>query len=1139
MTHWPALLKRDDTNIQRFVSHDASTEIICALTNSFVQLHDVPWEQMQALASEYADAHDAAFHRFFLQPNISVRKPAGKVTRSLSKQSLHSPEALQIQTQNKQKNGKIGSVSGWYCTSAALSRALQAHELLDGYKSRPKTITAAWHILSETIDVQTRVVDTMISGHLRNMDWIIPSYRIDDLYASEQVLALARTSTSTEEFLGKVCAPLVEWFADPVRKGRNGVDTYRTRRPVALLWFAMWLTERGYLVFPINAACRGQDFFALRYRSFYREWIQPEEFKAVFDKRFAQLSDLVSEEGRDRALLLLIACNLVAPGLAYGKVSAECLELLRSQLTLSQAEYRVLSAIWKLEAMRLKEQGFDPQQLQALTNLVVKLRWNSKYSNTQLWAWVDDPNEAVSHVQKYVQRNLVAGENLLQHVGGLRDAFPAIAGRSADLVKSSLSVWLYFLASLPDELVPPRLTDLRPALIESIRAKDNTSTFRGFMAMHALSAETQKRAFSTLKRAWQVSAVNDGAIGLICPISDQTVSLSARRTSARPATTTRRAIDMDILELLIQENRADDFAFSRTREYQKGQPHDHRWVKDPESGKMELVWWPGVAVLMDLLLQIPIRHKQGRFLDSGEGDEFQLDIQSLELTSNPLASAERGCNQAFIQRVSLSPLRDEPGLGMFINTNKTGRDYTFPWLLPDIAENVQRVIDWQKRYNPISAPVSDRDDSEAERAAKAEFVLVYPIFRDVRRHDNGPVSSQIVLRYFRSLLKHVEEKYNLLNGTNIRLFGVDGEPVYDIHALRVTGVTRLLSMGVDPRIVRLLVGHASLAMMWYYDHLSNHRVADAMRKALELRKPNREALLDMNVEQRERFFSRLFSRSEKPSLAITLLRGLVEDRAPFLDVRVDGICPGKRCADADVWRPRACSLCKFHITGAPFLAGLELVLNNLMAELILAQKNVARLRDQFYQKRTNGESISTLEAEIVGHEELVDNILQQWEAQFHCVKRAETDLATWLNENEVSPSSNELAPIFSTEPTQLGLALQEAHHLALFTGLIEGAKRVHGFVPAVGARETRDAMLLEIVRHESKIDLFYKLNPEVRAVALDQFALLLLEESLPSDSIAELIRGSMSIASVPTAMRWLESLSSEGPNKLLGLEDAT
>ena len=141
---------------------------------------------------------------------------------------------------------------------------------------------------------------------------------------------------------------------------------------------------------------------------------------------------------------------------------------------------------------------------------------------------------------------------------------------------------------------------------------------------------------------------------------------------------------------------------------------DDRLVIDPETGKLKSIWWPGPAVLMDILLQIPLRHKQARYLDSGEGDEFVLDIASMKLNKNTLQTAENGRNQCFIQRISLSPLRDELGLGMYINTNKTGRDYSFPWLLPDIAANVERVIHWQQKYNPISAPVSDRAPIELE-----------------------------------------------------------------------------------------------------------------------------------------------------------------------------------------------------------------------------------------------------------------------------------------------------------------------------------------------------------------------------------------------------------------------------------------
>lgn len=43
-----------------------------------------------------------------------------------------------------------------------------------------------------------------------------------------------------------------------------------------------------------------------------------------------------------------------------------------------------------------------------------------------------------------------------------------------------------------------------------------------------------------------------------------------------------------------------------------------------------LTWWPGFAALLDIMLALPLRGFQARWLDSGEGDEVELDLQTLK-----------------------------------------------------------------------------------------------------------------------------------------------------------------------------------------------------------------------------------------------------------------------------------------------------------------------------------------------------------------------------------------------------------------------------------------------------------------------------------------------------------------------------
>lgn len=1124
---------RSSTNVAAFNQAIGNQELLCATSDKFVLLKDIPFSTLTEMVFEYADTHDRELFEFLLQPANSIRKSSGSMNakQPLKLANQKSPEALSIKLINR-KNDEFTQVSGHHCSMEALNSAITAHGIWGTLKDQ--NITKAWNIALKPYALQKKICKTIIQGRVRSMDWTLPSSDLRQVASSSLIASLDGCDT-TIDFLNRVCESLVAWFSDPIKKGFTGSNSREAKRPLCLAWFAIWLADRGIILFPQNAGYgRWAEFFPLRYRHFYTKWIRSREGVNQADAYFSMLSPLLAKGTslREQARFLLATLNLIAPGFEQGLVSAAAIQLLRDRLELDDECTYILNTVWRLEALTLKSKNFDPDELHKLNNLVDQRRKHSSSTDSILWPWVDDPSATLVSRSHIARRNLNPGKNLTAHVNDLRTLFPAMAGKSASKLSSSLSAWLYFLSTIPDERVPANVVDISPSILDSLRQVDHKGTFRGFLIEHSVETERQRDAFSAVKRAWKSAAIESRNEDLICPVSDQLVSSKFGRGNERLASTARRSIDMELLELIIDENRADDFAFSRDREY-RGRKLDYRLVVDSETQQSEFIWWPGPAVLLDLLLQIPLRNKQGRFLDSGEGDEFLVDISTVQEFKNELPTAVRHRKEAFIQKISLSAVKEEAGLGIFVNTNKTGRDYSFPWIQLDIAQNVMRVIAWQKRYNPIPRPVSDRDDSVSERAANAEPVWVFPIFRDPARHDFRPISQQIVLDYYRALLKRVEEKYNLKNGTSIRLFRGNGEAVYDIHSLRVTGVTRLLNLGVDPRIVRMLVGHSSLAMTWYYEDISNSRVSSAMEKAMQAGTPTRESLLAMSPGERQDFLSRLFNRSTGSAPGVNLLKTLLEERSPLVEIGVDGICPGTRCSDAGVWRPRACALCPYWVTGPAFLPGQVLKLNNLMAELILHQETVEKLRDQLYAQRGRGEPIRAIQAEIRSEEEFIDNVLTEWEAQLQYVKKSEAEMKAWpRNDAPNSVSPNDLPALMSQDTSKLGVALQESHHLELFTRLIEGAKNIQGFVPVIGARHARDEMLLEIARHSSKSNLFYTLDPSNRKIALDSFALIILEQSQTFDQIEGLINGSTSITALPDAATWIEGLAPD--YKLLG-----
>lgn len=1110
---------------------------VSACTNHFVLLEEISLIRLQELVDQFAATYEKALISHLMRPPAKL---GGRVARSKERiKNLQSPLVLSAQFVSTPRKTYLG-VYGHFCKTDAIQRATSQAKLV---RKRSSTMPDNWIVLDYDLKTQREIASAIVTSTIRTMEWASARSGLHHL-ASERIYEILRGARSTFEFFSRICATLQQWIRDPNRKGehrsKDSVRSSRFDRPYVLMWFCMWLSERSFLLFPIDSLQKQSEIYLRIFRPLLAEVLREEERREDSEIYFQKLSKVISksEEHRSRARVSLDAINLLHPGAAWGRVSAHGLGAIKARFqSRDNARRNIMNSMWSIEAARLKFNNVDSRTIKSLTDQAIYDRL-PRGVDLGLWAWVDHAdalgeNKGYRFNYKYARKDFTAGPNLRAHLGELRQIFPMIAGKSADSTVSKINVWLHFLSSLSDDNVPRRIVDINPHLLASMQSNDVTN-LRGFMLSSGIDAHLAAVVFSMIDKAWRMAANECGLGNLISPVSELLKSAN-EPGKQRNGVSTRRAIDMDILELLIEENRADDFGFSRERSTQAGFT-DHRRVLDPGTHDVTKMWWPGLAILMDLLLHIPLRHKQGRYLDSGEGDEYVLDIHSLSLKPNDAPTATRGRNEAFLQKVSLSPVRDEPGLGMRVNTNKTGGPYTFEWLAFDLAENVQRVINWQRKYNPIDEPVSDRGNSEAERQANADVVWVYPIFRDPARNDRGPVSSEIVLAYFRKLLKRVEDKYNLRNGTSLQFFRPNGEPVYDIHALRVTGVTRLIRLGVDPRIVRKLCGHSSLVMTFHYNDVSGQIVSTALEQALEARRPTREKLLGMNREERERFLSHLVSHGGRRDSAFKLLQGLIDERSPFLDIRVDGICPGMKCAAAGVWRPRACALCPFNITGAPFIAGIQVVLNNLMAELSLNLEVMATRRDELYELRKLGKPVRALEAEIAQQDELLDHIIQEWIAQFQYLKRAEADFVMWMEGQRGSVDVEDpvsAMALVSPMPDRLRLVIEEQHHLALFTGLIESAKRVEGFVPSIGVREKRDGMLLEIARHQDRAGLFYRLDPALRKLALDEFASQILDASSNPVEIQGLIEGKVDLTSILGPSRWLDVFAKSGTEEMV------
>ena len=119
--------------------------------------------------------------------------------------------------------------------------------------------------------------------------------------------------------------------------------------------------------------------------------------------------------------------------------------------------------------------------------------------------------------------------------------------------------------------------------------------------------------------------------------------------------------------------------------------------------------------------------------------------------------------------------------------------------------------------------------------------------------------------------------------------------IFDIHALRVTGITSMLRAGVPPDMVREVVGHAALVMTFYYRDISMRELHVQMADYFAKRKNSAEQLRGMSFDQ---LGNHLFNVHDPRGIAEQFGPGTGYQRlwGPSWKMFAHGICAAGDCA---------------------------------------------------------------------------------------------------------------------------------------------------------------------------------------------------------------------------------------------------
>ena len=406
------------------------------------------------------------------------------------------------------------------------------------------------------------------------------------------------------------------------------------------------------------------------------------------------------------------------------------------------------------------------------------------------------------------------------------------------------------------------------------------------------------------------------------------------------------------------------------------------------------LWSPVRAMAVYVKLQLPLRTTQVRMLDSGEADTWRYENGTWKLNDSPIAlgTIKNPVEKGVFRRL-INPEDGKVLTGFFINTNKTAdiyrveqeKGYVIPWQHDSVLYWLEKLRNWQERYNPINAPVPWTElELKHIGEIKSDHVLTERgntcfLFRDAAackdlRDRKKPIVLGCPDRMWFYLLSELEARCAtrgeaLEDGTPLRFVkaGSYATTHFPLHTLRVSLITAYaLEGGVPmPVLSKLIAGHARLIMTIYYVKAGVAHVTELMDEA-------EKRILETDQQSFRRFLANASYDQIEARAAFNnpdALSVISHQKSPVgMVVEDKGICPmgGSGCdcggelindAVADqrqrLYSPvpgypleKNCVRCRFFITGPAFLPGLQAHFNSVSYQLSECSARYSTIEEQ-------------------------------------------------------------------------------------------------------------------------------------------------------------------------------------------------
>ncbi|KFZ38273.1 integrase [Shewanella mangrovi] len=315
-----------------------------------------------------------------------------------------------------------------------------------------------------------------------------------------------------------------------------------------------------------------------------------------------------------------------------------------------------------------------------------------------------------------------------------------------------------------------------------------------------------------------------------------------------------------------------------------------RYIKGEGHKKITLhqIWSPVKAMVIFMKLHLPLRTYQVRMLDSGEADTWRYEQGQWGVNTRhdfALGSKQRPFGKGIFRRIH-DTMTGLYSTGLYINTNKTAdqnkdeleRGYIIPWQNEEVLYWLEKLRNWQEKYNPITKPTDcttllkkhtgdKKSDKQLESMGEIAFLFRYASAKGEDKSKPIIGESNIASFWYQLLLtleNQLAERGNTLdNGERLKLVVDYPEgnqegvaTLFPLHSLRVSLITAY-TMDTQlplPVISKLLAGHTRLLMTIYYNKITPSVMAEKMDEAhgeldAKSKQSVRNFLKDASIEQ--------------------------------------------------------------------------------------------------------------------------------------------------------------------------------------------------------------------------------------------------------------------------------------------------